>query len=103
MPLDVGGLGKETGWISKWAFILNALAADSIGRQAIADAYFAATAEMRAKFADAFINADKLASGAVTTAKIADLAITIAKLVIPKLLYIGLYDYAEYDRSVYDF
>jgi len=101
MPLDA--VGKEVGWLSRWAFQVGALAADVIGRQAIADAYFAATAEMRAKFADAFINADKLASGAVTTAKIADLAITIAKLVNPKLLYIGLYDYAEYDRSVYDF
>ena len=40
---------------------------------------------------------------AVTTAKLADDAVTIAKLVSPKLLYIGLYDYAEYDRSVYDF
>jgi len=40
---------------------------------------------------------------AVTTAKLVDAAVTIAKLVSPKLLYIGLYDYAEYDRSVYDF
>ena len=40
---------------------------------------------------------------AVTTAKLAAGAVTIAKLVNPKLLYIGLYDYAEYDRSVYDF
>ena len=40
---------------------------------------------------------------AVSTAKLADAAVTIAKLVSPKLLYIGLYDYAEYDRSVYDF
>ena len=40
---------------------------------------------------------------AVTTAKLADAVVTIAKLVSPKLLYIGLYDYAEYDRSVYDF
>jgi len=40
---------------------------------------------------------------AVSTAKLADAVVTIAKLVSPKLLYIGLYDYAEYDRSVYDF
>jgi len=39
----------------------------------------------------------------VTTDRIVDGAVTIAKLVSPKLLYIGLYDYAEYDRSVYDF
>ena len=39
----------------------------------------------------------------VITARIVDAAITIAKLVSPKLLYIGLYDYAEYDRSVYEF
>ena len=91
MPLN--SAGKETGWISKWAFQVSALAADAVGRQAIEDAFFAATAEMRAKFADSFIN----------TALLADLAITIAKLVSPKLLYIGLYDYAAYDRSVYDF
>ena len=40
---------------------------------------------------------------AVSTTKLADAVITIVKLVSPKLLYIGLYDYAEYDRSVYDF
>ena len=40
---------------------------------------------------------------AVSTAKLADAVVTIAKLVSPKLFYIGLYDYAEYDRSVYDF
>ena len=74
-----------------------------MGREAIADAYFSADATMRAKFADAFINAAKLAANSVETAKIANLAITIAKLASPKLLYIGLYDYAEYDRSVYDF
>ena len=39
----------------------------------------------------------------VTTDRIVDGAVNIAKLVSPKLLYIGLYDYAEYDRSVYDF
>ena len=39
----------------------------------------------------------------VTTNRIVDGAVTAAKLVSPKLLYIGLYDYAEYDRSVYDF
>ena len=101
MPLDPAG--KETGWLSRWAFQVNALAADAVGRQAIEDAFFEATAAMRAKFADSFVNAAKLDADAVTTAKIANLAITIAKLVSPKLLYIGLYDYAEYDRSVYDF
>lgn len=39
MPLDVGGLGKETGWLSKWAFQVAALARDIIGRQAMADGY----------------------------------------------------------------
>ena len=89
MPLDVGGLGKETGWISKWALHAAALAADAIGRQAIEDGYFAATAAMRAKFADSFVNAAKLAADAVettkilaknvTTAKVADAAITQAQ------------------------
>jgi len=102
MPIPPGTV-EESGWISKWAFIMGALAADAIGRQAIEDGYFAATEAMRAKFADSFIDAAKLADAGVTTAKLADTAITIAKLVSPKLLYIGLYDYAEYDRSVYDF
>ena len=39
MPLDVGGTGKETGWLSKWAFQLGALARDLIGRQAMEDGY----------------------------------------------------------------
>ncbi len=59
MPLNLQG--KETGWISKWAFQVGALAADLIGRQAIADAYFAATSAMRAKFADGFLTEAKLA------------------------------------------
>ena len=110
MPLDQAGI-KECGWLSKWAFQIGALAADSFGRQAIEDAFFAATAEMRAKFADAFINAAKLAADAVetakildangTTAKIALAAITLARLESAKLLYTGVYDYAEYGRSVY--
>lgn len=58
MPL--GGTGKETGWISKWAFQVAALAADAIGRQAIADAFFTATSAMRAKFADGFMTEEKL-------------------------------------------
>jgi len=83
MPLDVGGLGKETGWISKWAMMVNALAADAIGRQAIEDGYFSADATMRAKFADSFVNAAKLAADAVTTAKILDANVTAAKLAQP--------------------
>ena len=83
MPLDVGGTGKETGWLSKWAFQVAALAADAIGRQAIEDAFFAATAAMRAKFADSFINAAKLATDAVETAKILNSNVTAAKLAQP--------------------
>ena len=41
--------------------------------------------------------------GDVQTDDVEDRAITMAKLVSPKVVYIGLYDYAEYDRSVYDF
>jgi len=83
MPLDPAG--KETGWLSKWAFQVDALTADSVGRQAIADAFFAATAAMRAKFADEFINAAKLATDAATLTK----------------FYTGVYEYAEYGRCVY--
>ncbi|MBU1213461.1 MAG: hypothetical protein KJ587_19665 [Alphaproteobacteria bacterium] len=83
MPLDP--TGKETGWLSRWAFMVNALAADSVGRQAMEDAFFAATVEMRAKFADEFINAAKLASDAATLRK----------------FYTGVYEYAEYGRCVY--
>ena len=68
MPLD--GNAKEVGWLSKWGYQVGSLAADAIGRQAIEDAYFAATAEMRAKFADSFINAAKLAADAVEEAKL---------------------------------
>lgn len=39
MPLDRGGTGKETGWLSKWAFQVAALARDAIGRQAMEDGY----------------------------------------------------------------
>jgi len=78
MPLNPQG--KDTGWISKWAFQVGALAADVIGRQAIADAYFAATAAMRAKFADGFITAAKLASNAVETVKITAKAVTTATI-----------------------
>ena len=52
---------------------------------------------------DTNVTTGRIVDAAVTTAKLADAAITIAKLVSPKLLYIGLYDYAEYDRFVYDF
>ena len=38
MPLERGGT-KETGWLSKWAFQVGALAADVIGRQAVEDKY----------------------------------------------------------------
>jgi len=89
MPLD--GNAKETGWLSKWAFQVDSLAADVIGRQAIEDAYFAATTEMRAKFADSFINA----------AKIADAAITQAKLESAKLGYIGVYGIGQYGTCLY--
>ena len=92
MPLDVGGLNKETGWVSKWALQIGALAADAIGRQAIEDAYFAATSAMRAKFADEFINAAKIATGAITAAKF-DTS-TRANIA-------GYYDLSEYGRSVY--
>jgi hypothetical protein len=39
MPHDVGGLGQETGWLSKWAFQFGALSKDTIGRQAVEDGY----------------------------------------------------------------
>ena len=52
---------------------------------------------------DTNVTTARIVDLAVTTAKLAAAAVTIAKLVSPKLLYIGLYDYAEYDRSVYDF
>ena len=90
MPLSPAG--KETGWLSKYAFQVDALAADAVGRAAIADAFFAATAAMRAKFADGFINAAKIADGVITAAKF-DTA-TRANIA-------GWYDLSEYGRSVY--
>ena len=38
MPQQLGGT-QETGWLSKWAFQVGALAADSIGRQAVEDKF----------------------------------------------------------------
>ena len=101
MPLDP--VGKESGWLSKYAYQVGSLAADAVGRQAIEDAYFSADATMRAKFADSFINAAKLAANAVTTAKILDGAVTTAKMSSSLVPYIGVYGYAEYGRSVYNF
>ena len=48
MPLDPN-TQQETGWLSKWAFQKGALAADVVGRQAIADGYF--DISMASKFA----------------------------------------------------
>ena len=42
MPLREGGT-EETGWLSRWGFQVNALSADSIGRQAIEDRYIQAS------------------------------------------------------------
>ncbi len=100
MPLDVGGTGKETGWLSKYAFQIGALAADAIGRQAIAESFFAATAAMRAKFADGFINAAKLATDAVSTVKILADAVTEVKLARPSSD--GLHPH-RIARATYDF
>ena len=106
MPLDQAGL-RECGWLSKWAFQINALAADSFGRQAIEDAFFAATAEMRAKFADGFINTAKLADDAIETAKILDRTVTAVKLALATLsgsgLDIGLYGINLYGRCAYGY
>lgn len=98
--------GKDTGWLSKFAFQIGALAADSVGREAMADAYFSADATMRAKFADSFITLAKLIDGILSAdatgrAKMADNFITLIKLESVKLLYTGVYQYAEYDRAVY--
>ena len=41
--------------------------------------------------------------GAVTTAKIADANITTGKFTSSLVPYIGVYGYAEYGRSVYNF
>lgn len=105
--MPISPQGKETGWISKWAFQIGALAADIVGRQAIADAYFAATATMRAKFADGFINAAKLASNAVTTIKIAAGAVTAAKLNVTlspgsgQLAYVGRTPRSGWDKFLW--
>ena len=58
MPLAPDG--HDTGWLSKYAYQVDSLTADAIGRQAIEDGYFAATAAMRAKFADGFLTEAKI-------------------------------------------
>jgi len=85
MPLDA--TSKETGWLSKWAFQVGALTADVVGRQAIEDGYFAATAAMRAKFADSFLTEAKL------------LAETIDGL-HPHRIARATYDFAEHGGAV---
>lgn len=54
MPLDA--TGKETGWLSRWAFQVAALAANVVGRQAMEDGY---------------VNEAKLAALAVSEGKLA--------------------------------
>lgn len=76
----------EGGWIGKYAFQDGALAADDIGRAAMADS---------------FVNAAKIASDAVETAKIKNAAVTLDKLSSPSLLWTGVYGYSEYGRCVY--
>ena len=85
MPLNAQG--KETGWISKWAFQAGALAADAIGRAAIAAGYFAATAAMRAKFADGFLTEAKLAVAGVDGLH-------------PRRIARATYDFAEHGGAV---
>ena len=58
MPLD--NTGKEIGWIGKYAFQNGGLAADSVGREAVADGYL--TNQM---IANGQITAAKLAGGTV--------------------------------------
>ena len=81
----------DGGWIGKYAFQDDALAADDIGRAAIADEFFAATAGMRAKFEDGFI----------TNSQIADSTIELAKLASSKLLRTGVYGLTSYGSAVY--
>lgn len=74
------------GWISKWAFEENALAADAIGRAAMEDE---------------FIQNAKLADGAVgATAKMADSIITAAKFTGQANLA-GYYGAGNYGYTVY--
>ena len=60
MPLDKSG--KETGWISKWAFQAGGMAADSVGRAAMADLLI-----QNGKIDNATITASKLAAGVLAT------------------------------------
>lgn len=66
----------EKGWVSKWAFQNDALAADTEGREAMADSY-------------------------ILNAKIADSQITAAKLANGKVLATGVYDTSTYDACYY--
>lgn len=76
MPLD--NVGHETGWLSKYAFQRDSLAADSVGREAVADGYLY-EAKLRAA-TDNALNASRVArytyDFAVQGGAIAALALT---------------------------
>ncbi len=65
----------DGGWIGKYAFQNNGLAADDVGRAAMEDSY---------------IQTAKIQSGAVTAAKLGS-----------KVLYTGVYNVSQYGSCVY--
>lgn len=73
MPVDSNG--REIGWMPKWGFQTDSLAADSIGRQAMADG---------------FIQNAKIDTGTITASKFA-----------AKALMSGIYGFSTYGAAFY--
>lgn len=93
MPLDA--LGKEIGWISKWALQFRALKADGIGRQAVED-YYLIEQMIRAN-TDNTLNVARigrwqydfaLLGGAVSPITLSGVALPAKALVLGGLLYV---------------
>ena len=80
----------EKGWISKWALQDSCLAADTIGRSAVEDGYFAASIAMRSKFANSFVDEDLVENGAITVSK-------LSTSLLSYLLSVGRIDYSNMD------
>jgi len=100
MPKDAAG--KETGWISNWAFQEDALSSDARGRLAMEDGYvneakLDALAVSEAKIAALSVSEGKIAANAVSEGK---LAAPNADGLHPSRIARATYDFAEHGGAI---